>query len=104
MVILSTPRVAPHVGLSLDHYVPDRDVPETKWSRVTYFWDAGNRLFERLKVNNLNCSCNCISMRLHDMWYVIALLLYWALLAHPYFSCGLLVCLFMLMLILMMLC
>ena len=27
-------------------------------------------------------------MRLHDIWYVFALLTYWALLAHPSFSHG----------------
>ena len=44
MATLSTPRVVPHMGLSLDYYVPDRNVPDTEYSSVAYFRKAGNRL------------------------------------------------------------
>ena len=49
MATVSILRVVLHVGLSLDPYISNRDVPETECSCVTYFWDAGNRLCERLK-------------------------------------------------------
>ena len=55
MVALSTPRVVPHIGLSLDPYVPNRDVLETECSSFAYFWEAKNRLCEQLKFNNVTC-------------------------------------------------
>ena len=37
MAALSAPKVVPRVRLSLDYHVPNRDVPETECSHVTYF-------------------------------------------------------------------
>ena len=53
MTALSTPRIVPHVELSLDSHVPNRDVLETECFSVAYFWDARNRLCEQLKSNSL---------------------------------------------------
>ena len=57
-------------GLSLDPHVPDHVVSVAESSSVAYSWDARNKLFEWLKIRNLTCVCNCISLRLYDMRYV----------------------------------
>ena len=37
MAALSTPRVVPRVGLSLNPYVLNRDISESEYSSITHF-------------------------------------------------------------------